>query len=401
MKIDKRDPLHWLMLAAFLVQGLLGLLLRVVNPARRGGQTVILYGHKLNGNLLALYRFMQEHPECRLKPVFLTMDDAYRSELEVNGVQVCLAAGFACAALLGRASALISDHGLHSLQPLLGAYRRLSLRFFDVWHGIPFKGFDAQDFQLQHRYDETWVASVACRRLYTDRFGFDPARVVATGYPRTDRLVLPTEDRAALRAALGLPAEGALILFAPTWAQDAKGRSIYPFGHDEAEFLQALSSLAQRHSGTVVLRSHLNSGNVDGGGGGLPPGVVALPGSRYPDAEGILLVSDVLVCDWSSIAFDYLLLDRATIFLDVPPPFRKGFSLGPEYRFGPVVADLAALLRQLDTCLNTPDAYWREHRERHDTIRQQIYGEQADGLASGRCVARLLEYTGRRAGQAG
>ena len=28
-----------------------------------------------------------------------------------------------------------------------------------------------------------------------------------------------------------------------------------------------------------------------------------------------------------SIAFDYLLLDRPTLFLDIPAPFKKGFSL--------------------------------------------------------------------------
>src|SRR5690606_40302310 len=61
------------------------------------------------------------------------------------------------------------------------------LRFFDVWHGIPFKGFDADDFRVQHRYDECWVASPLLRDLYIQRFGFEPQRVVATGYARTDR----------------------------------------------------------------------------------------------------------------------------------------------------------------------------------------------------------------------
>lgn len=396
MKIDKRNPVHWLLLVAFMCQCLLGLLMRAFRLARHDGHTVVFYGHKLNGNLLALYRFMQANPQYRLRPEFLSMDPAYARELAASGVPVCRAAGFACAGLLGRARAVVSDHGLHSLQPLLGAYQRLGLHFFDVWHGIPFKGFDAQDFRLQRRYDETWGASELCRALYIDRFDFDPVRVRATGYARTDRLVRPTEDPLALRAALGLPPQGRLILFAPTWGQDVKGRSIYPFGQGETEFLQALSTLARRHDATVLLRSHLNSGDVDGDGS-LPPGIVALPGSRYPDTEGILLVSDVLVCDWSSIAFDYLLLDRPAVFLDVPPPFRKGFSLGPEYRFGPVVADLPALLHQLNTCLSTPQAYWQDYRTQHDTVRQQVYGALADGLASQRCVERLLAHTGHGA----
>jgi len=42
-----------------------------------------------------------------------------------------------------------------------------------------------------------------------------------------------------------------------------------------------------------------------------------------------LLASDVLICDRSSIPFDHLLLDRPTLFRDLPAPSRNGFSLRP------------------------------------------------------------------------
>lgn len=389
MKINKRKPLHWIKLAAYFSQGCLGIFLRIIRFRPKDSRVVIFYGHKLNGNLLAIYEFLENHPQHGLTPVFLTMDNDYRRELQDAGIRVCNAVGFSCAVLLSGADALVSDHGLHSLGPLLGLYQRLKLCFFDVWHGIPFKGFDAEDFRLQHRYNEIWVASDLCRdELYLRRYGFTRDRVFTTGYARTDQLIKKEDDPRILRSSMGLPESGRLILFAPTWAQDSKGRSIYPFGYTEAEFLKALSGLARRHDATVILRSHLNSGNV--GSVGLPPGVMSLPGSRYPDTESILLVSDVLVCDWSSIAFDYLLLTRPTFFLEVPPPFRKGFSLGPEYRFGPVVNDLKSLLHRLDMCLSMPDVYWRENHERHSAIIRKVYGESADGFAGERCVARLI-----------
>ena len=75
------------------------------------------------------------------------------------------------------------------------------LAFFDVWHGIPFKGFDAEDFRVQRHYDETWVASPLLRDLYVDRFSFEPERVVPTGYARTDRLVRRDDDLAVRPAA--------------------------------------------------------------------------------------------------------------------------------------------------------------------------------------------------------
>lgn len=375
---------------AFFLQGCLSLLLRATFLAPSKKSIVVLYGHKLNGNLLALYMYMHAHPEYGLQPVFLSMDAAYREQLENNGISTCSASNWNCALVLGHASALVSDHGLHALQPLLVIFQRFGLKFFDVWHGIPFKGFDEQDFRLQQRYEETWVASALCQDLYINRFGFEPARVHATGYPRTDRLVKPNNELNMLRSKLRLPAQGKIILFAPTWAQDSKGRSIYPFGHSEAEFLRILSALAVKHNATVLLRSHLNSSNLDGVKV-LPPNIVAVPSTHYPDAEGILLISDVLICDWSSIAFDYLLLGRPTIFLDVPAPFRKGFSLGPEYRFGALVANLPSLLEQMTLCIDTPDVYWRLYGEQQLKTLDRIYGNLADGKASERCIKRLLK----------
>jgi CDP-glycerol glycerophosphotransferase len=384
MKIDRRNPAHWMLLAGFWVQAALGIVLRLFVRPLHG--TVVLYGHKLNGNLLALHSYMRENPELGWRPVFLSMDRRYLDELRKQGVDCRWASGPACPRLLADADVLISDHGLHSLGPWRGAYRKLGLRFIDVWHGIPFKGFDADDFRLQHRYDETWVASGLCRDLWIERFGFEPARVHATGYARTDRLVLQREDATALREALGIPHRCRTILFAPTWEQDDHGRSIYPFGCSEGEFLGALSELARSHEATILLRSHMNSGNICGAG---YPGIVALPGSRYPDTETVLLASDMLVCDWSSIAFDFLLLSRPTLFLDVSPPFRKEFSLGPEYRFGAIVHNLQELLRQLETCMAEPEVYWHAHADAHKKVRHEVYGDKADGQSAARCVARL------------
>lgn len=389
MKIDKRRPLHWLFLGLFFAQALIGAILRAAS-SRSGKLTVVLYGHKLNGNLLALYSHLKRSPDLGMEPVFLTMDRAYHSHLEKSGINSCWACAPACSTMLSQAAALVSDHGLHSLHLLIPLYRRMGMRFFDVWHGIPFKGFDADDFRLQQRYyDETWVASDENRKLYVEKFGFRPDQVIVTGYARTDKLVCQTEQNAEYRQRFGLPPQGKLILFAPTWAQDTQGRSIYPFGHSEAEFLGALSNLGQRHKVTFIIRTHLNSKAtpaVD------YPGLVRLPSSEHPDTEGILLAADMMICDWSSIAFDYLLLDRPTFFLDVPPPFRKGFSLGPEYRFGEKVKDLDALLKGIETCLLQPESYWRTYGELHQQVKTQVYGGIADGKAADRYVTRLNHH---------
>ena len=391
MKIEKDNPHHWLLLALFGTNVALAVLMRPFTRRKPGTQKrVILYGHKLSGNLLAIQRQLSAVHAGEIEPIFLTMDPAYCGRLVAEGGPACLATSPACAWLLARADAIISDHGLHAMQPLLSLS---NLKFFDVWHGIPFKGFDADDFRVQHRYDETWVASPLLAELYTRRFGFDPAKITVTGYARTDPLVEPHETPAEIRRRLGLQhTEGQrLVLFAPTWKQDARHRSLFPFGSDGQEFLERLTDVCRRNGALLLFRAHLNAKDPVP----LPAdGVIPIPFADYPDTEAILQISDALICDWSSIAFDYLLLDRPTLFLDVEPPFRKGFSLGPEYRFGPVIKDLPELLRELERSLADPEGYRAEYGAHHAAIREQVYGSYADGRSAERCVQRLARSLG-------
>lgn len=388
MKVDRRNPWHWWLLLLTGANALAAVVLRLLMRRRR--RLVLLYGHRLGGNLLAIYRHLRDRPETGIEVVFLTMDPGYHHELLGQGARTMLASSPRCIPLLSSAGALVSGHGLHALLPLLLS----DLRFFDVWHGIPFKGFEADDFRVQHRYEETWVPSPLLARIYATRYGFPAEKVVVTGYARTDRLVWEKDaPRASLRARFGLPADGKVVLFAPTWKQDSDERSLFPFGIEPDAFCAALSSLARRTGATVVLRTHLNSG----------PGAVdvsrherlrSLPYADYPDTEEVLLATDVLVCDWSSIAFDFLLLERPAIFLDVPPPFRKGFTLGPEYRYGDVVGDLPSLLSAIEAGIVAPDDHAARFGARAQAIRQDIYGGFDDGNSAARCVARLERVPG-------
>lgn len=386
MKIDKKSPSHWICLIRFGLNVACASVWRIFRR-RRSTPQIVLYGHKLAGNLLALYRYLDAPDQTDFHVSFLTLDKNYHRQLLADGVRSVLATSVQGATLLSYADAVVSDHGLHAMSALL---RFSDLKFFDVWHGVPFKGFDADDFGVQHRYDECWVPSALMAKMYVERYGFDATKVKTTGYARTDRLVHRNENIGAIKRALELagPDVGKIVLFAPTWKQHSKQRSLFPFGIDEQEFYRSLSKLGERSGATFVMRAHLNS-NVNAHDVGVWPHIVHLPHAIYPDTEAILLVSDILVCDWSSIAFDFLLLQRPTLFLDVEAPFAKGFSLGPEYRFGEIVPDMDKLLLALGRYLLHPSEYQAKFGARAAQIRQAVYGDYADGAAAARCVDRL------------
>lgn len=384
MKIDKRNPRHWLLL---FLQGLYSLpviFLRLVN--KREDPVIILYGHQLSGNLRALYREHHENPTTAIQLYFLCLDPKYCTELEHEGVSVLRCNRFRDMLKLARCQALVSDHGLHALLPLL---HFTDIRFIDVWHGIPFKGFIPESFSLQHKYDEVWVSSAHLKDLYVKKFGFRKDRVHALGYARTDQLFKLKQQPNGYRNQLQLAESTKIVLYAPTWKQDDKQRPLFPFGEPPANFLQALTDVCARHGAKLVVRAHLNSGAITP----QPTGVVYCSMQQYPDTESLLAETDILICDWSSIAFDFLALNRPALFLDVAAPFEHGFSLGPQYRFGEVVGSMQQLTQQLEQVLSDEQRYWDAHGTLHAQTIDALYDDNTQGQCARRQLERLAQFT--------
>ena len=344
----------------------------------------MLYGHKLNSNLKGIYDFSRNNSHADLTLCFLTMDPVYFRELRAAGENAMLALNPLNIIKMARCSVIVSDHGLHALEVLL---KFSNISFVDVWHGIPFKGFDADDFRTQHRYAEIWLTSDLLIDLYVTKFGFRREQLHATGYARTDVLVNRSVNSMDVRKRLGIPVSvDKVILFAPTWKQDRNNRSIFPFESSEKVFFSALEKVCEELSVACVFRTHLNS---RAGDGGSYNNIFYAPHAKFPDTEEILLACDALVCDWSSIAFDYLLLDRPTVFLDVEPPFKKGFSLNEDYRFGEVVESLEEMIAALELYIKQPETYHITHGEHCAVVKKALYDSNADGHAAERCYARL------------
>ena len=386
MKIDKTKPAHWLLLA---LQGLYCIVVIILRPLTRkpGKPIVILYGHQLSGNLGALYQGWRDEGAQDISPYYLTLDPEQGRQLKTQGIRVLQCNKIVDMLVLCRATTIVCDHGLHLLEPLVYLS---NIKFIDVWHGIPFKGFDSADFRLQHRFDEIWVTSSLLRKTYIDKFGFDPDRILILGYARTDKLFnngLPASD---FRQVASISKEYKIILYAPTWKQDKKERRLFPFGESERAFISALNDVCEKNQAKLIIRSHLNA-SIDEA---HFANVIYCPQKTFSNTEDLLLISDILICDWSSIAFDFLATGRPTIFLDVPPPFSKGFSLGKEYRFGEVVKTIDDLTHKLQQYLSSPELYTEEHGDLSKKVKGDVYGENQDGRAVRRQLARLRKISG-------
>jgi YidC/Oxa1 family membrane protein insertase len=165
-------------------------------------------------------------------------------------------------------------------------------------------------------YDSVFCAGphqMAEIRRREQRAGARPKRLVAHGYPRLDALI-----DAARRQPSRPPADHPVALLAPTWGErsllNACGEPLI------ASLLGAgVHVILRPHYQTTRLAPRLVRGLRDRFGRD--------PGFRFVDQMGenaSLFDSDLLVCDWSSMAIEYALaFGKPVLFVDVPPRVRN------------------------------------------------------------------------------
>ena len=182
-------------------------------------------------------------------------------------------------------------------------------------HGTPLKtiGLDVErEFKSQYdkdkftertaRYDFVPVQSDFVSNIIKKSFLYEKT-VLKLGYPRTDILFTNNNenDILKLKNKMGLPLDKKVILYAPTWRYKNK-----------FELMLDLQSLKENLSEEYILifRLHHYSASV-----WTPPidNEFIYNFSDYDSVEELYLISDLLITDYSSVMFDYSILDRPII----------------------------------------------------------------------------------------
>lgn len=187
-------------------------------------------------------------------------------------------------------------------------------------HGTPLKkmGLQLQDHpvgangmnfsQLIKRFDR-WDYSLTANRYSSEVWEQAyPSfyKTLEVGSPRNDRLVNSTEtDRAALRQSLGIPAEKIVILYAPTFRDWAKGGA-----QAEVDLERLSHALGDKY--IILVRGHYLRPKNKALGRLASDGAIRDVHS-YDPVENLLIASDVLLTDYSSIMFDFANLERPIV----------------------------------------------------------------------------------------
>ncbi|MFC5722691.1 CDP-glycerol glycerophosphotransferase family protein [Streptomyces gamaensis] len=259
---------------------------------------------------------------------------------------------------LARARYWVDSHGLPALYG-----KRPGTRYLQTWHGQALKhmGFDVPELRLasperqrRHRADiARWDVLIAPSEEFEKTFvraNAYPGELLRTGLPRNDVLVRRDEEAqreraAATRERLQIPDGRKILLYAPTFRDGAR--------ESGASVRVDLDELVRRtgEEWTVVVRPHYYECF------GVPRelGHAVRDGREFTDPNDLMLASDALLTDYSSMMFDYTHLGRPVlIYADDYEEYRTA-SRGTYYDLaeiapGPLLTttgQLVAALRDL------------------------------------------------------
>lgn len=200
----------------------------------------------------------------------------------------------------------------------------------NYWHGTPLKKINRMLPKLgRYKYDFfTYITapSELFRPVFAEAFGCDPSRVLINGHPRNDYLFRVSP--ALLLMGIRREDYRKVFLWMPTYRQsrdglirDTEGKNLenagVPVFHTARE-LEALDRFLVRHNCLLFLKLHpaqdlatLQRGRY---------GRIRILTNDELDSKGIRLYqilkeSDALLTDYSSVFFDYLLLNRPVGFV--------------------------------------------------------------------------------------
>lgn len=300
--------------------------------------------------------------------------------------------GFLC---FLRAKYIVSSHDLEDFTIYSPSSRKTH---FTTWHGTPMKSighpYGLNEFQERKvmRYvksvDYVITASQYEAMTLAFAYGYSPQSFQIIGQARNDSLVQRNGSRNNLsRYFPHLSGNEYVVLYAPTWRDTDRPVSLFPFEDFEyEEFEQYLEEeniivLLRRHiTDTEKVRTRSKSRILDFGF------------HICPDIYSVLLSVDLLLTDYSSIAFDYLLLDRPIGY--IPYDLReyseyRGFMLGCYDCLiaGPTIRSEKELIEFFNTSVRDAEDQYSTRRKE---LRQMFHSAQTSNTVR-RFINLILE----------
>lgn len=280
-------------------------------------------------------------------------------------------------------------------KPIYGLSFKKSTKVIQLWHACgAFKKFayaalsgeDSNPIELERRahssYTNVITSSSYLNEIYAESFGVPLSSVKDIGVPRTDIFFNKSRiEKISVEYQKIFDRSKVNVLYAPTFRGHSSIRGSFSLNIDwsafDKNFFEKHRLLIKLHP--VVKNVHPN----------IPESLknkVFILDSTYK-ANDLMIFSDILITDYSSLIFEYSLLNKPIIYYpyDLDSYFReRGFYFPyEEYAYGEVVSSSKQIP---DAIINATDKYkkYESHRK--------IFREKFMSSCDGKSAERLLSY---------
>ncbi len=273
--------------------------------------------------------------------------------------------------------------------------------YLQTWHGTPLKRLahdiiapeDAtfyrsglsfekmvQSYDIDvARYNYMISPNKFCTEVFQTSFAINRERLIETGYPRNDFITNASkEDIEDLKRKYHLPIDKKIVLYAPTWRDNSYVASGYTF-ELEAHFEKWKEVLGEGY--IVVFKPHYLIINKYENDHSLDGFLYSIPATA--EINELYVLSDVLVTDYSSVFFDYAVLNKPIYFymydLDSYKGELRGFYLDIYKELpGQIYEDEMALLEDIK-------------KEEFDYSFLEIFNERFNSEQTGNCAKKVID----------
>ncbi len=273
-------------------------------------------GKAFIGNPKYLYIFLKKNTNYKL--LWFSKSKEQIKKLKQKGINCVYTYSLDAIRTLRKARAVFVSHGWGDILPIKFPPRTVVIQ---TWHGgfIKIKGKNPYVStyinskwttltRLKIRYYQffDFVISASCDKtqlnIASNVFKFPVERIITTGYPRND--ILFSNDSNLIKKIkrnYNIPDKiKRIILYAPTYREVVSTKK--PFEKDD--FIE-LNNLCKDTDTIFLIKAHINEELIN-----FTNFEYIQLASKNTDIQELLLISDILITDYSSVTCDFLLLNR-------------------------------------------------------------------------------------------
>lgn len=254
---------------------------------------------RFNGNLKSIFLYATRNPTNNIRVLWLTTHEALYLQLEKEGLSVKLI-GKRHMWMLWRAEFIFTD---------AAALYRGKFKVIQVWHGTGFKNIGKLSNKRKYwRTFFNYKLFLATSADDKDRksVSFPGADVHITGSPRNDIFFSSQDELLNIKRKYRLEKYRRIITYTPTFRD--KG-DFQPFSN---EGWAKLSNLASSNNDVVIIKKHPSDRLLK------VPDMEAIfdftENKNITDVQELLLLTDILISDYSGIVTDFALTGKPILF---------------------------------------------------------------------------------------